>query len=183
MRPPADGKFTATNVTLRQLIALGYRFRDTEIVGGPDWIASDRYDVAAKAADGNVNADQSRVMIQRMLEDRFALKVHPEKKEMPIYSLVPVKSGLKIAEAKEGSCIAYSPNARSSAATPFCGSIILMPNGIAGKKMTMVQLANSLSGIVGPPVLDNTGYAGYFDFQLEFSRELTAANSRPRMTD
>ncbi len=45
--------------------------------------------------------------------------------------------------------------------------------------MTMVQLANSLSAIIGPPVIDNTGYAGYFDFQLEFSRELTATDSRP----
>ena len=41
----------------------------------------------------------------------------------------------------------------------------------------MAQLANSLSGIVGPPVIDETGYAGYFDFQLEFSRELTAVQA------
>ncbi len=88
MRPPADGRFTATNVTLKLLIALAYQMRELEIFGGQAWIGSDRYDVAAKAADSNVNAEQSRVMIQRMLEVRFALKVHREKKEMPIYILV-----------------------------------------------------------------------------------------------
>ena len=41
----------------------------------------------------------------------------------------------------------------------------------------MAQLANSLSGIVGPPVIDKTGYAAHFDFQLEFSRELTAVQA------
>jgi uncharacterized protein (TIGR03435 family) len=73
MRPPVDGRFMATNVTLKLLIALAYQVREPEIFGGPAWIGSDRYDVAAKAADSNVNTEQSRVMIQRMLEDRFAL--------------------------------------------------------------------------------------------------------------
>jgi len=44
--------------------------------------------------------------------------------------------------------------------------------------MSMAQLANYLSGIVGLPVIDKTGYAGYFDFQLEFSRELTAVQAK-----
>jgi uncharacterized protein (TIGR03435 family) len=185
MRPPSDGRFTATNVTLKLLIALAYQLREPEIFGGPAWIGSDRYDITAKAADSNVNTEQSRVMIQRMLEDRFALKVHREKKEIPIFMLVPAKNGLKIAEAKEGGCVPMpqGTSAPGQAPTPFCGRIILLPNGIAGKKMTMVQLANSLSGIVGPPVIDNTGYAGYFDFQLEFSRELTAVNSSPAADD
>jgi uncharacterized protein (TIGR03435 family) len=183
MRPPVEGRFTATNVTLKLLIALAYQVREHEIFGGPAWIGSDRYDVAAKAAEGNVSTEQSRVMIQRMLEDRFALKVHREKNEMPIFTLVPAKNGLKIAEAREGSCVAMPQGtpAPGQGPTPFCGRIILLANGIAGKKMTMAQLANSLSGIVGPPVIDKTGYVGYFDFQLEFSRELTSvqANSRP----
>ena len=187
MRPPVDGRFAATNVTLKLLIALAYQVREPEIFGGPAWIGSERYDVAAKAADSNVNMEQSRMMIQRMLEDRFALKVHREKKEMPIFMLVPARNGLKIAEAKEGSCVAMpqGTSAPGQASKPFCGRIILLANGIAGKKMTMAQLANSLSAIVGPPVIDKTGYAGYFDFQLEFSRELTAVqgNSRPAGDD
>jgi uncharacterized protein (TIGR03435 family) len=108
-------------------------------------------------------------------------------KEMPIFTLVPAKNGLKIAEAREGSCVAMpqGTSVPGQAPTPFCGRIILLASGIAGKKMTMAQLANSLSAIVGPPVIDKTGYAGYIDFQLEFSRELTAVqcNSRPAAGD
>jgi len=50
-----------------------------------------------------------------------------------------------------------------------------MPDGLEGRKISMTQLANALSGIVGPPVIDKTGYTGGgFDFHLEFDRELTA---------
>ena len=58
-----------------------------------------------------------------------------EKKEMPIYVLVPAKNGLKVAEAKEGSCVAMpqGTSAPGQASAPYCGRIILLPNGIAGK--------------------------------------------------
>ena len=51
----------------------------------------------------------------------------------------------------------------------------MLPNGLEGKKISMAQLANSLSGIVGPPVIDKTGYTANFDFHLEFTRDVTAA--------
>jgi uncharacterized protein (TIGR03435 family) len=180
MRPPVDGRFTATNVTLQMLIALAYKVRQLEISGGAAWIASVRYDINAKAVDSNVSTDQSRLMIQRMLEDRFKLMVHRETKEMPVYALLPAKSGLKISDAKEGSCVAIvsnSPRASTPAQpfTPICGSFIVMPTGLEGKKISMAQLANSLSSIVGPPVIDKTGYTADFDFHLEFTRDGTAA--------
>jgi uncharacterized protein (TIGR03435 family) len=185
MRPPVDGRFTATNVTLKMLIALAYKLRQPEISGGPAWIGSDRYDINAKAAAGNVSADQSRLMLQRMLEDRFKLMVHRETKEMPVYVLLPAKNGLKILEAKQGSCIAFAsnspvPSRPGQSFTPVCGGFIVMPNGLEGKKISMAQLANSLSSIVGPPVIDKTGYTADFDFHLEFTREGTAA--QPNLT-
>ena len=180
MRPPVDGRFTATNVTLKMLIALAYKVRQLEISGGPAWIASDRYDINAKAPDVNVSGDQSRLMLQRMLEDRFKLEVHRETKELPVYALLPAKNALKIPDAKEGSCIAPGsnpprPSTPGQPFTPFCGGFIVMPDGLEGRKISMTQLANALSGIVGPPVIDKTGYTGGgFDFHLEFDRELTA---------
>ena len=173
MRPPVNGRFTATNVTLKMLIALAYKVRQLEISGGSAWIASDRYDLNAKAADSSVSADQSRLLIQRMLEDRFELMVHRETKEMPVYVLLPAKNGLKIRDAKEGSCVTIA-SAPSQPFIPVCGSFIMLPNGFEGKKISMAQLANSLSGIVGPPVIDKTGYTANFDFHLEFTRDVTA---------
>lgn len=184
MRPPVDGRFTATNVTLKLLIALAYKVRQLEIVGGPAWIDSARYDVNAKAASGNANDDQSRLMLQLLLKDRFQLKVHREMKQMPVYELLPAKNGLKVSASKEGSCAVFtSASAAGSTSgppsTPFCGALIVRPNGIAGNGVTMAQLANSLSGIVGPPVIDKTGYTGHFDFHLEFNREAAADTSEP----
>ncbi len=48
------GRFTATNVTLVELIITCYPTRRIQMRGGPDWIDADRFDVIAKAdtADG-----------------------------------------------------------------------------------------------------------------------------------
>jgi uncharacterized protein (TIGR03435 family) len=180
MRPPVDGRFSATNVTLKMLIALAYKMRQLEISGGPAWLASDRYDINAKAADVNISGDQSRLMLQRVLEDRFKLVVHRETRELPIYALLPAKNGLNIPDAKEGSCMATGSNPPRASTpgqpfTPLCGSFIVTPTGLEGKRISMAQLANTLSGIVGPPVIDKTGYAAAFDFHLEFTRDVTAA--------
>ena len=50
-----------------------------------------------------------------------------------------------------------------------------MPTGLDGKKISMAQLANVVSGTVGPPVIDKTGYTADFDFHLEFTRDVTAS--------
>src|SRR5689334_18376881 len=44
------GRFTGTNVTLRQLISTAYgTSSDSQIVGGPNWMDSERFDINAKA--------------------------------------------------------------------------------------------------------------------------------------
>jgi uncharacterized protein (TIGR03435 family) len=181
MRPPVDGRFTATNVTLKMLIALAYKVRQLEISGGPAWIASERYDINARAADVQITGDQSRLMLQRMLADRFKLLVHRETRELPVYVLLSARNGLKIPDAKDGSCIATGSNPPRASTPgqpfiPFCGSFIVTPNGLEGKRISMAQLANTLSGIVGAPVIDKTGYTKAFDFHLEFTRDVTAAH-------
>jgi uncharacterized protein (TIGR03435 family) len=100
---PRPDRFTETNVTLRQLIqgAYGRRAFDTrQIVGGPGWIDSDRFDVTAKIKDGAGNLLQLYVtdgkgspglaylMLRTLLEDRFKLAVHSDVRELPIYALV-----------------------------------------------------------------------------------------------
>ena len=100
------GRFTATNVTLRLLIRNAYQLQDFQIVGGPSWIASDRYDIVAKAEDGapagdaEPRSDRSRtgaqLMIRALLAERFQLVVHNETRELPIYALVVARSDGKL---------------------------------------------------------------------------------------
>jgi uncharacterized protein (TIGR03435 family) len=84
------GRFTATNVTLVDLITQVYITRPIQMQGGPDWIDSERFDIVAKAdaADGEVTQAQRLQMVQALLEDRFKMVCHRETKDMPVLSLV-----------------------------------------------------------------------------------------------
>ena len=99
--PPArNGKFTATNVTLAQLLATAYHLQDFQVAGARGWMESERYDVVAKAADDHAPTDQIRQMLQALLVDRFHLAVHRETKEQPLYALVVAKRGPKLRKAQ-----------------------------------------------------------------------------------
>jgi uncharacterized protein (TIGR03435 family) len=89
-----NGRFTATNVTLVDVIVRVYGTRRIQMQGGPSCIDSDRFEIAAKAdeADGNLKPDDFPVMVQSLLEDRFKLALHRETKEMPVYALVVGKN-------------------------------------------------------------------------------------------
>ena len=87
------GRFTATNVPLRMLIRNAYRLQDFQIVGAPDWIDSERFDIVAKA-EGDVppapigTVGPMQLMMRSLLAERFKLVAHPEKRELPIYAMV-----------------------------------------------------------------------------------------------
>jgi uncharacterized protein (TIGR03435 family) len=84
---PGGRGFSATNITVRQLILTAYRLRSLQLVGGPGWLDSDRFDVDARAPE-NSTQEQSLTMVQALLAERFGLVVHRETKEQPIYALV-----------------------------------------------------------------------------------------------
>jgi len=97
-------RLVASNVPLRLLVQWAYPlpsgrlFLDSQIFGGPRWIGTDRFDVQGKAEAGArpVPFEQLRLMAQSLLEDRFQLKTHREMRELPVYALVPVKTGAKM---------------------------------------------------------------------------------------
>jgi uncharacterized protein (TIGR03435 family) len=98
------------NIPLRNLIQLAYGVEGYKISGGPSWIASDRFDIEAKAA-GNPSARQMQgPMLQALLEDRFKLAVHRESKPGPVYEL-KLLDAKRIQPSTAGPCIAYNPDA------------------------------------------------------------------------
>ena len=104
VRPAADtgrrggrgtpGRFQGFNLPARQLIRQAYDIHDAQIVGGPDWLASDGFDI--NATTGDKPPDLIRFMMQTLLRDRFKLAFHTEKRELPIYALVVARSDGKI---------------------------------------------------------------------------------------
>jgi uncharacterized protein (TIGR03435 family) len=95
--PQGPGRLSATNVPLRFLIRMAYQMQDFQIVGGPSWQLSQKFDIAAKADDTR-GADTSQLMpmLKGLLIDRFKLKTHLETRDLPIETLVVARSDGKL---------------------------------------------------------------------------------------
>jgi uncharacterized protein (TIGR03435 family) len=93
-----DGaQLTCNYFSLRDYIALAYGMKNYQIVG-PDWVAAQRYDIAAKLPTG-ASRPQVPEMMKALLAERFQLKAHPDKKEFAVWALVTTKSGSKLQES------------------------------------------------------------------------------------
>ena len=159
------GRFTATNVTLELLIRVGW---PQKISGGPSWVVTDGYDVSAIAPQPNLNADKFSLMMQNLLKDRFALRVHTETHEARVYVLLPAKNGLKLPDAKPEPCL-YGWKAPDADPQAGCGGMNVTPESIVDEKISMQWFARVLGGVLGRPVLDRTGFTGSFKVLLEFA--------------
>jgi uncharacterized protein (TIGR03435 family) len=172
------GSVTAINVTMRHIMWHAYGVQDFQIIGGPAWAASDRYDIVARAGE-NPRPDQLRLMLRHLLADRFALKVQAAKRDLPIYALVMARAngapGPRL-RAAEGACSTGGADAAAPAGpgpAPGCGSIVgngtLRTGGI-----NLTRLAGELMGFVGRRVEDRTGLTGNFAIELEWSPDFQA---------
>jgi uncharacterized protein (TIGR03435 family) len=173
MRLLPGGRIEAQNVNLKFLIQNAYKVKPFQIVGGPSWIESQRYDVSAKPEEG-ASQNQVSLMMQSLLADRFKLRLHRETRETQVYLLTPAKGGMKLPEAKPGSCITPNQNApmRFSPDGPRpCGSMMMSPGAVNGASIGMDRLTDALSNLSGRTVIDKTGFTGTFDVHLEFTPE------------
>ena len=163
--PAIGGRFTATNVPLSLLIGVGWPQKAS---GGPSWIVTDGYDVSAVAPEPNVSSDDFSLMMQNLLRDRFALRVHTETHDARAYVLLPAKNGLKIPDARPEPCI-YGKKAPETNPQARCAGMNVTPESIMNEKVSMQWFASVLAGVLGRPVLDRTGFTGSFKVRLEFA--------------
>jgi uncharacterized protein (TIGR03435 family) len=162
-------RFTAEAVTLTNFITYAYDIKDYQVSGAPDWAATDRYDIVAKAeGDGLLTRDQAKAMLRTLLAERFHLKLHQDMKEMPVYALVVAKTGIKLKE---------SP--------PDSVSLLRMGGGkgieLTVTKGSMAQLVGQISNKNGVdrPVLDKTQLTDNYDYKLTWSARLDASGNDP----
>jgi uncharacterized protein (TIGR03435 family) len=180
--PQPGGRFVAIGTTLRRLVAGAYD--DLQVVGGPAWIDTDRFDVNARA-EGEPPPAEIRRMLRPLLEDRFKLIVHAETREVPVYVLTVArgdrKLGAKLRES-DASCTAEARNFFPRAApglSPACGDFRLGARALTARGMTTAGLARLLSGRVDRPVLDRTGLGSAYDLELEWSSDLGLRQAPP----
>jgi uncharacterized protein (TIGR03435 family) len=147
------GRLAATGITLRRLMMTAYQVQGFRIVGGPDWVSSKQWDIQA-TPERAVSPAQVWPMLRALLENRFQLRVHAERRELPIYELHVDASGSKVPRVKDGETKPEVRNGR--------GSIQLTIN-------TAGTFANELSYALDRPVIDKTNLSGQFDFAVRWS--------------
>jgi len=173
MTPQPGGRLNLVNVPLRLMIRYAYRVQDFQVVGGPDWISTARFDVVAKAEGGNPSQEELQLMLRSLLADRFKLVVRPDTREMPTYSLVPAradgKTGAQLRKSDANCGPATAPSAPPAPGQlPSCGSMLGFGN-LKARGSTMAALASTLSTFAGRIVVDRTGLAGGYDVDLNWT--------------
>lgn len=169
----------AVALTLKDYIGIAYRIKVYQI-SGPDWLTSARFDIAATLAPGG-SMTQFTEMMQSLLEERFQLKIHRNKKDFPVYALAVAKGGLKMQES------APDPNAEDPKAPINVigggsaqgisvdlgrgSSYTFSNNKFEGKRLTMTALAGNLERFVDRPIVDMTNLPGSYDFSLDLTEE------------
>jgi uncharacterized protein (TIGR03435 family) len=177
----SGSQFRISGLTIRDYISMGYSVKLNQI-SGPDWITTERFDIAATLPEGS-RLDQVPSMMQTLLEDRFELKTHHEKKEFPVYALRVSSSGLKMTEvpsdqgversdAKTPQIFARQGSGRGISLDLGQGSSFNFANNrFEAKKLTMASLASMLERFLDRPVMDLTGMNGSYDVAFDLSPE------------
>jgi uncharacterized protein (TIGR03435 family) len=169
-------------LSLTDYILTAYNVKKHQ-VSGPEWLATERYDIQGKVPDGIPSADvreKMREMLQVLLEERFKLKYHYETRELPVYALVVGKGGSKLKEspldpeaaaAKTLDVVVNNSNRGTTVSLPGGASITYGFLVLEAKKVDMRGLVDNLARFVDRPVIDDTGLKGTYDFKLDFSVE------------
>jgi uncharacterized protein (TIGR03435 family) len=150
------GRLAITNFSLRAMVRYAYDVEDMQISGGPPWFASDRWDVAATAGREITEAERRR-MLQTLLDDRFKVAIRRESKELPVYALVVAKGGSKLTLGTAGNPERVELNVSGAGM-----------HQMRAQSVPLSTIAKVLTGQAGRIVLDRTGIAGSFDYQLEW---------------
>jgi uncharacterized protein (TIGR03435 family) len=150
-----ETRFTTVNTTLADLIKFVYGVQDNQLDGGPKWMSSDKFDIAAEPdTPGLPDPEQLKTMVRKLLADRFALKFHQESKSMSAYVLTVAKNGPKMTKSD----------------APFPGLFFRQLGVLTVRGATMEDFANLMqSAVLDRPVVDETGLQGRWDFLLKWT--------------
>jgi uncharacterized protein (TIGR03435 family) len=159
--------FTTTATPLRTLIQFANGIHPRQISNGPSWMDSERYDVTIKPdQEGLPTIAQMRVLVQKLLADRFKLVSHREKKQLSVYAITEAKGGQKL--------------------TPHEGPASKVPSFGFGRGMlnirnsTMAELAGFLqANILEQPVVDQSGLTDRFDFTVRYTPDAAQLANLP----
>src|SRR5215471_1350618 len=149
------------NTTISDILTMAYDLHPKQIVGGPAWLETDKYDVTGKPdVPGKPNVAQMKIMLQKLLADRLQLKFHREKRDLNAYVLTVGKTGKKFSKSE------LDPQGNPGL---FFGP---PPVTLRVTNAPMSQFASLLQqAVLDKPVVDQTGLTEKYDFMLKFTPE------------
>ena len=171
------GMVNVVGMPLRQLMQLAWDLQSEELIAAPQWTATARFDLVARAFASTTNTDQPpieidtlRQMLRTFLSERFQIKTHVEMREVSGYVLSAPKPRLTKADPASRTRCTEGPAANSADPrnrNPILSRLITCQN------MTMAQFAERLlslaNGYVRVPAVDATGLEGGYTFTVNFS--------------
>jgi uncharacterized protein (TIGR03435 family) len=151
-------QFATINTTLTDIITFAYGVHAKQVTNGPAWMESDKFDIAAQpAGEGAPNEKQWKVMVQKLLAERFQLAFHRDKKELGVYAIVVGKNGPKLTKSER------DPNG-------LPGLFFRGLGNLPAANANMDDLARVMQGaVLDRPVVNQTGIEGRYDFQLTWT--------------
>jgi len=158
------------NGSLDDLVTFAYSLHVKQVVKATGWMDSDRYDIdAVPDQPGTPNVDQMRIMVRKLLADRFALKFHNEKRDLSAYVLSAGKTGQKLTPTQ------IKGNLPGFYASPGTGGLTMhLLNGTMADFTSFLQML-----VLDKPVVDQTSITGRFDCNVTFTPDQTQFNGNP----
>jgi uncharacterized protein (TIGR03435 family) len=171
-----------TYFSLKEYITMAYNVKLHQVVG-PEWLGSERFDIAAKIPQGSPR-DQVAPMLRALLADRFHMEMHRDQKDFSVYALVVAKGGLKMKELGPEAFAAMAEDTKDavnvsasggrggvSVNLPGGASFSFADNHIEYKRATMASFVDTLGRFVDRPIVDMTDLKGAYDFAFNISPE------------
>jgi len=162
--------FKTVNSSLADLIEFSYNVQAKQIVGAPDWISKDRYDISGVPdQEGAPSVVQLKTMIRKLLAERFQLKFHNDKRELSAFVLTVGKDGSKLAPTQ-----LKGPLPGIGMQPSKTGPMMIMRNAAITDFTGFLQ-----SLVLDRPVVDQTGLTGKYDFTVTFTPDDSLFNGNP----
>lgn len=167
----ASGRFTAVGISAVTLIRTTFNLQDDQVVGGPDWLRSARFDITAKAADGT-SPTTIGPMLEALLADRFQLKSHRETRELPVYAVITARRDGRLGPRLVANSCAWDftkPPAPPKPGEKICGNI---SEGVGRMSLNAIRIRVFLQYLapkVDRVLVDRTNLIGNFDVELRWT--------------
>ena len=161
------GRYELRHATMLDLIRTAWGVGADNVIGGPDWLESDRFDVTAKTVPAT-SPETMLLMLRTLLADRVQLIVRDDRKALPAFVLTTGKNPrLKPAQGSGNTgCQTPQQSAKNNAGR-IENFLVVCQN------LTMADFAARIRNIAGTyvnrPVVDQTRLAGAWDFRITFT--------------